>query len=299
MKKILCFVLISVILSTTASAADFYTVEPPSAGIFGTPTSVQTVYVNGTPSKQIVDVSKNSALIPPSFGSPTSNLRGTGEPLTPNLASPYTDTATGTVIMGSNNVSNTTGVTVSTNTNTGVNVNTNTSTDINSGIVYDSNGNVVYVPGVLDYRDDEYYEEEAFTKVTSSMYYSGAHLGTLKIPELDLSVKIYEGTTTSVLAKGVGHFKDSSIWNGNVCLAAHNRGTNDYFAEIHELDYGDRITLTTKKGTRTYKVFNIEKISVDDTSNLQGTSDNIITLITCVKNQADKYRWCVQAAETK
>jgi len=87
------------------------------------------------------------------------------------------------------------------------------------------------------------------------------------------------------------------VWNGNVCLAAHNRGTNAYFGKIHELDYGDKITLTTKKGTRTYRVFNVEKISVSDTSNLQGTSDNMITLITCVKNQADYYRWCVQGYE--
>ncbi len=286
MKKVLSLglALSCMIVSTSAFAADFYTVNPPSAGIFGTPTSVTTVVVGDNVNKAAIDKSKNSALIPPAFGSYTSNVRGTGEPLTPNLASPYTDNATGTVITG-NITATTTQPTVTVTTNT------------NSNII-NSTGNGVYIPGAVTKPNDNFYfEEEAFTKVTSSMYYTGGHLGTLKIPEIDLSVKIYEGTTNSVLAKGVGHFKDSSIWNGNVCLAAHNRGTNDYFGEIHNLDYGDTIKLTTKKGTRTYKVFNVEKISVNDTSDLQGTSDNIITLITCVKNQADNYRWCVQGYE--
>ncbi len=286
MKKVLSIGLACCLMGSTAFAADFYTVDPPSAGIFGTPTSVTTVVVGDDVNEAAIDKSKNSSLIPPDFGSPTSNLRGSGEPLTPNLASPYVDKVTGNVITG-NIPSATTQPSVTVTTNTNPNIITST-------------GNSVYIPStVTKPNDDYYYEEEAFTKVTSSMYYSGGYLGTLKIPELDLSVRIYEGTTNSVLAKGVGHFKDSSIWNGNVGLAAHNRGTNDYFGEIHELDYGDVIKLTTKKGTRTYKVFNVEKISVNDTSNLQGTSDNIITLITCVKNQSDKYRWCVQGYEVE
>ncbi len=279
MKKVLSLSLVCFMLGSNAFTVDFYTVNPPSAGIFGTPTSITKVVVGDNVSKVTIDKSKNSALIPPTFGSHTSNMRNTGEPLTPNLASPYVDSATGNVIVGSITTQPT--VTVTTNTN-------NTALSENN----------IYVPGtVINPNYDYYYEEEAFTKLTSSMYYTGGHIGTLKIPEIDLSVKIYEGTTSSVLTKGVGHFKDSSIWNGNVCLAAHNRGTNDYFGEIHNLDYGDTIKLTTKKGTRTYKVFSVEKISVNDTSYLQGTSDNIITLITCVKNQSDKYRWCVQGYE--
>lgn len=137
-----------------------------------------------------------------------------------------------------------------------------------------------------------------FTYLTDDMYYSQGHIGTLSIPSIKVSVKVYEGTTTASMSKGVAHFTDSSVWNGNVCLAGHNRGTNAYFANIHKLNNGDLITLTTKKGTRNYRVMNVEKISVNDTKNLQNTKDNVITLITCVKNQADYYRWCVQGIET-
>lgn len=289
LKKVVCAGMAVILAGTSAFAAD-YTVDAPSAGIFGKPTSVTKVYVTDNVNKAEIDKSKNSSLIPPTFGSPTSNLRGSGEPLTPNLASVYTDAQSGTKIIGNITASSEQPtVTVSSNVNGHPSM---------PGNVTTSTGNSIYIPGTVKNDDKYYYEEEAFTKVTNSMYYSGGYLGTLKIPELNLSVKIYEGTTNAVLKKGAGHFKDTSIWNGNVCLAAHNRGTNDYFGEIHNLNYGDTIKLTTKKGTRTYRVFNVEKISVNDTSNLQGTGDNIITLITCVKNQADKYRWCVQGYET-
>ena len=50
-----------------------------------------------------------------------------------------------------------------------------------------------------------------YTKVTSDLYYSGGYLGTLKIPSIDLSVKVYQGTDSSTLMKGAGHFPDTSI----------------------------------------------------------------------------------------
>lgn len=274
--------MLSMLLITAHVQAAEYTVEAPDAGIFGKPTSVQATVVGDNVNPAAVNRSKNSALIPPEFGSPTSNLQGSGELLTANLASNDTDQAAKQVINGSvAGVNGQPSVIISGNQPSG-----------NATTSYGTS--VILPPQIIRANDESYNEENAFTDVTEDMYYSAGHIGTLQIPELDLSARIYEGTTNSVLAKGVGHFKGTSIWNGNVCLAAHNRGVNDYFGEIHNLNYGDVIKLTTKKGTRTYKVYNIEKISVNDISNLQGTSNHIITLITCVRNQPD-YRWCVQA----
>ena len=118
----------------------------------------------------------------------------------------------------------------------------------------------------------------------------------LSIPAIGLSVKVVQGTDNAALAKGAGHFPDTSIWNGNVCLAAHNRGTNSYFGKIHTLDVGDSITLTTKEGARTYSVASVEKVSENDISGTAATSENRITLYTCVKNEPD-YRWCVKGVE--
>ena len=135
-----------------------------------------------------------------------------------------------------------------------------------------------------------------FTKVTSDMYYSNGHFGTLKIPAIDLSVKIYEGTDSDTLHKGVGHFEDSSIWSGNVALAGHNRGTMQPFNKLHKLEVGDEVTLKTKLGTRTYKVVSVSKIDYDDRSGLAVTRENRLTLYTCVQDESE-YRWCVVCTE--
>lgn len=280
MKKLLFGV--SLILATSfavsVQAAD-YTVEPPSTALFGTPTSVSVIMVGDNVNRAAIDMSKNSALIPPAFGSATSNLRYSGTLLTPNLAAQYADASR--VQQTASSILSQPTVTVTSTVSSGTVINGTTTVDPVS-------------TSTVIYNDYTYY---AFTEVDEDMYYSGGYIAKLSIPDLDLSVKVYEGTTSSVLSKGVGHFKDTSIWDGNVCLASHNRGTGAYFEDIHELDLGATVKLTTKLGTRKYEVYSIEKISVDDISDLQNTSDNIITLITCVKNEADYYRWCVKARE--
>ena len=107
---------------------------------------------------------------------------------------------------------------------------------------------------------------------------------------------MYEGTSSSVLAKGAGHFEDTSIWDGNCAIAGHNRGANCYFGDIHNLNVGDTITLTTRLGTRTYSVTSVNKISDTDNSLLVPTAENCVTLFTCVRNQR-AYRWAVRAVE--
>ena len=70
----------------------------------------------------------------------------------------------------------------------------------------------------------------------------------------------------------------------------------NHFGQIHTLDDGDTITFTTKLGKRSYEVFYVGKILETDFSRLGRSSENMITLITCVRNQPE-LRWCVQARE--
>ena len=51
LKKTICLGLAMLMMGTSVFAADFYTVNPPSAGIFGTPTSVTTVVVGNNVTK--------------------------------------------------------------------------------------------------------------------------------------------------------------------------------------------------------------------------------------------------------
>ena len=128
------------------------------------------------------------------------------------------------------------------------------------------------------------------------MHYKDGSLGMLEIPAIGLSVNIFEGTDAATLKRGAGHFEETSIWDGNVGLAAHNRGSNSYFSKIHTLELGDRITLATKLGTRTYEVTSVSKVSETDRSALAASQSNIITLYTCVQNERD-LRWCVTGTE--
>ena len=258
MKKFLTFALvISMMASLAASASALEcSIAPPKDFDFGRDTSIKVIHTADGGATKNADMSKNTALIPPAFGSESMNALHTGEYLTPNLA-PGGIPASGAVIGGSASGVITPGSTV-------------------------SGGS--YQPSVL------------FTEVTNDLYYKNGALGRLEIPALDLSVRIYQGTDSKTLAKGIGHFKNTSIWNGNVCLAAHNRGANSYFGQIHTLDIGDKITLTTRLGTRTYKVTDVSKVSETDRGGLADSGENMLTLYTCVRNQRDQ-RWCVTAAE--
>ena len=62
------------------------------------------------------------------------------------------------------------------------------------------------------------------------------------IPKIDLKAEIVDGTTQDILNKYVGHFEETPKLNGNVALAAHNRGYDvNYFALIKDLQVNDEI----------------------------------------------------------
>ena len=260
MKKLcafLCLMCLTAALTVPASAAGplEYSIDAPGDPDYGTPTSFEPVITaDGGPRKN-EDVSKNAALIPPGFGTPTSYLPGSGNPLTPNL------------IPGA----------------------------LDGGGLVSQTGSVNY-PVIDTGNGGSSGQDVGYTAVTSDLYYSDGHLGTLKIPAIGLSTKVYEGTDSSTLSKGAGHFPGTSIWDGNCCIAGHNRGVRDDFGDLHTLEPGDSITWTTKLGTRTYQVVSVEKVLETDTSDTASTTDNRITLFTCVRDQQE-YRWCVRAVE--
>lgn len=119
----------------------------------------------------------------------------------------------------------------------------------------------------------------------------------IEIPKIELTAPISEGTSQEVMLEYVGHFENTSILNGNVGLAAHNRGFPiNYFAKLKELEIGDEIIYKQGYETRRYIVNNITIIEDTDWSYLKNTEENIITLITCVENQPTKRR-CIQGVE--
>ena len=239
-------------LMLTPALALEYNISAPDDPLYAPATSVDEVIVVGDSSEwNNIDRSKNTAIVPPPFGSPESYQLGTG-----------------------------------------VTLNVPTYSGISGGYISSGSGSTYYPPD--DYSEPSY-SSSKFT-LPDGLYYSDGSLGTLRIPSLDLKVKVYEDESLESLAKGAGHFKSTSCWDGNVGIAGHNRGVTNHFGQIHTLEAGDRITYTTQLGTRTYEVFFVGQISETDFSRLGRSNENLITLITCVRDVRDM-RWCVQARE--
>ena len=267
LRNLLLMCLLAALFVSTANALE-YDFDAPEDYLFGKPTSQDVIYEEEDVN---VNRSKTAALMPPGFGTPTSYLPGSGEYLTPNLAP---GGMSGGLVNSIGNMDYT-----SLPSADGASIPNAASGDSMSWSMGTADSGTV-----------------GFTDVTSDLYYAEGHLGTLSIPSIGVNVKIYEGTDSATLARGIGHFNDTSIWSGNVCLAAHNRGVNAHFGKIHTLSEGDTITLTTQLGTRTYSVTSVEKVSETDNSGTASTSSNQITLYTCVRDERD-FRWCVVGVE--
>ena len=123
----------------------------------------------------------------------------------------------------------------------------------------------------INYIDITYDQEESILEEDV--------LGILTIEKIGLKATVKEGSNSKILKDYIGHIENTSTYDGNIGLAAHNRGNQySYFARINELQKGDIITYQTRFYTKQYKV------------------ENKLSLITCIANKRNQ-RLCVQATE--
>ncbi len=166
----------------------------------------------------------------------------------------------------------------------------------------DSNTTGVLLPSTSLINDNTTYNNSSSSNVsvtnnyngyqTEALYYDDGTIGTLYIKRSDLSVGVYEGETLANLRLGVGHFTNTSVWDGNVAIAGHNRGAYGYFNALKNMSKGDEVIYTTKYGTRTYKMISRTKIDFDDMSYFNYSGENILTLVTCVEDEPN-FRYVV------
>lgn len=286
---------LTMMASTPAFASNLtYNFSGASAGNFGKSTSIDPVTTIGADSVNR-DISKNSAFIPPEFGSPQADILGTGELLTPDLSGvepmfPHSTQANFGQTVTSNGAMSGGGDIVMPPDAENTTVSSAPIYEISTGTgavsATDSLGG--YTGGGADAAYGSGYTS------TSGMKYSDGSIGKLSIPSIGVNKKVYDGETIANMRLGAAHFEGTSGWDGNVAMCGHNRGSYGYFGNIHTLKNGDTISYTTIFGTRTYKVYSVRKIAKTDTSVLDPSDANIITLITCVRDVPSQ-RWCVQA----
>ena len=127
---------------------------------------------------------------------------------------------------------------------------------------------------------------------------TNGHFGAVSIGNRKLFAYVYPGATYESMRKGAGHVDGTSVWNGNVALCGHNRGSWPYFGTLKNVQVGDVITYRTSLGVRTYRVTSAGRIAATNTAVLNPTADNRITLLTCIANEPS-YRLCVVGQEIK
>ena len=121
----------------------------------------------------------------------------------------------------------------------------------------------------------------------------------IEIPKISLIANISEGTTKEVLNQYVGHFENTAKQQGNVGLAAHNRGYEvNYFEDLKQLKEGDEIKYRYNEFKKTYEVKKCRIIKDTEWEYLEETEENKLTLVTFVENHPE-YRRCIQAVEKR
>lgn len=102
----------------------------------------------------------------------------------------------------------------------------------------------------------------------------------LRIPSLDLTVPVYDGTTEWILNRGAGRVTGTAPFeaDGNLGIAGHRDG---FFRPLRNIRIGDLLYLDTMAATIRYRVIRTRIVAPTDLSVLDATAARTVTLITC------------------
>lgn len=129
-------------------------------------------------------------------------------------------------------------------------------------------------------------------------------MGYIEIPEIHVLLPIYHGTSTEVLAKGVGHLPETSLPVGgestHAVLAGHSgMSSARLFTDLPKLAEGDVFYIHVYDRTLTYTVDQIKTVTPTDTKDLTIVSgQDYVTLVTCVPVTVNSHRLLVRGTRT-
>ena len=144
---------------------------------------------------------------------------------------------------------------------------------------------------------------EHIERYKSGKLEDGDALTRLKIPALDVDVVVVEGTSSSALRAGAGHYPKTPLPcdPGNVAIAGHRTTYGRPFSNIDRLKPGDTVILETPIGSCTYELSRPPFITAPtDFSVVANTpTTHELTLTTCHPKGSAKERLIVKATLTK
>lgn len=108
----------------------------------------------------------------------------------------------------------------------------------------------------------------------------GTKIGELDIPSLHLEAPIVQGTGWNQLKHGIGHYDSSALpgQGGNVFIAGHR---DTVFTKLRFLKKGADIIFKTAYGNFVYQATSFQIVKQTDTSVLDPTHHETLTLMTC------------------
>jgi sortase A len=108
----------------------------------------------------------------------------------------------------------------------------------------------------------------------------GSLIGWIDIPRIGVNSAVLEGTDSSTLRLGVGHFEETALpgASGNVALAGHR---DTFFRALRGIRPADEIILQTLDGCYKYAVESTTVVEPNDVDVLKSHAQPTLTLVTC------------------
>lgn len=129
-------------------------------------------------------------------------------------------------------------------------------------------------------------------------------MGYIEIPEIDIQLPIYHGTSQDVLQNGVGHLYGSSLPIGgpstHAVLSSHTGLPNQtLFTDLDKLKIGDQFIIHVYNRVLIYEIFQINIVEPDQTDILTIESNqDYVTLVTCTPYGINTKRLLVTGKRT-
>jgi len=130
------------------------------------------------------------------------------------------------------------------------------------------------------------------------VFADGDPVAKLEIPRIGVDEIVVAGVGVDDLKKGPGHYPETPLPGepGNAAIAGHRTTYGAPFLDIDNLQPGDQIVATTYAGRFVYQVTGTVIVPPSDTSVLNNTPDDRLTLTSCDPKYSAKNRIIVTAA---
>jgi sortase A len=129
----------------------------------------------------------------------------------------------------------------------------------------------------------------------------GHAIGRIKIDRIGLDIVVVQGTETSSLEKGPGHYKNTSLPGqpGTVAIAGHRTTYLAPFRHINDIRNGDQIRVEMPYAAFTYTMYKHEIVDPGDVSVLKPVGFPQLVLTACDPPYSAAHRYVVFAKLTK